>query len=104
MNAAIRAIVRTTVEAGFEAFGVRDGRWKYMEATEEKRRSLYDLEADPLESDNLIAERPDETMRLARALAEWRRQATDARPKWHSQKRADSKEVVEGLKALGYVE
>ena len=25
MNAAIRAIVRTVVEAGFEAFGVRDG-------------------------------------------------------------------------------
>ena len=25
MNAAIRAIIRTAVEAGFEAFGVRDG-------------------------------------------------------------------------------
>jgi len=84
--------------------GVRDGRWKYMEATEESRRSLYDLETDPRESDNLIAERPDETMRLARVLADWRQQTMDARPEWRSQKRADSKEVVEGLRALGYVE
>lgn len=46
-----------------ELFGVRTGRWKYIEAPIPE---LYDVEADPGETRNLIAARPD-TARALRA-------------------------------------
>jgi arylsulfatase A-like enzyme len=85
-------------------YGIRDGRWKYMEAPDEKRRSLYDLETDPQESDNLIAERPEQAARLATDLAEWRKRSEGARPEWLQSNGVDREKLVEGLRALGYVE
>jgi arylsulfatase A-like enzyme len=41
-----------------ELMGVRDGRWKYILRVKDSREELFDLEADPLERDDLAGERP----------------------------------------------
>jgi len=57
-----------------EKFGVRLGRWKYLEAVDENRpRELYDLAEDPGERLNLVSANPEEADRLAHLLADWRR-------------------------------
>jgi choline-sulfatase len=81
-------------------FGVRFGRWKYIEAEEEGTRELYDLERDPGETVNLAGREPAEAARLARAIAAFRaRYDRGASPA--EEPEAD---VREDLKALGYTQ
>ncbi|MBM4269773.1 MAG: hypothetical protein FJ144_24755 [Deltaproteobacteria bacterium] len=86
-----------------DAFGVRVGRWKYVESEGDGTRELYDLEADPLEEKNLIEEMPERADEMAKQLATWRAA--------HAEKGAVApprQEVSEGdrekLRALGYVD
>lgn len=54
-----------------EKFGVRLGRWKLIYGPEEGTLELFDLEADPDESTNLVRREPEVAARLAERLREW---------------------------------
>ena len=51
---------------------MRDGRWKLHEYFEDGAIELYDLESDPGERQNLVAEKPDVAQRLHQKLRAWR--------------------------------
>jgi arylsulfatase A-like enzyme len=51
------------MQAGIHLRALRDGRWKLV-ARSDGRRLLYDLEADPTETRDLAAERPDQLAAL----------------------------------------
>jgi choline-sulfatase len=79
---------------------VRQGRWKYIEAPDEDRRELYDLEQDPREQNNLIEDEAQVAARLSALLADW------AARTWRIDSEAASPlspEVGAGMRALGYV-
>ena len=82
-----------------EKYGVRDGRWKYLDGPAEGRRELFDLAEDPRERVDLVAERPEVASRLADALRAWRASHTSgpSEPAVGAEDRAR-------LEALGYVE
>lgn len=56
---------------------VRDGRWKYLVNYDGSDRQLYDLVADPSESDNQFSNQPAVANRLHGALMRW----NDSMPK-----------------------
>lgn len=51
---------------------VREGNLKLIEFFEDHHLELYDLKADPLEKQNLAAERPQDAQRLQAQLQKWR--------------------------------
>jgi arylsulfatase A-like enzyme len=86
-----------------DTFGIRQGRWKYIERRDEQRileAQVFDLLADPGERTNLMARQPAEAGRLAGELRAWRKtggRAPVAPPSL-------SPEDREALRALGYVQ
>jgi arylsulfatase A-like enzyme len=83
-----------------DLYGVRQGRWKYLESGDGSRRELYDLAADPGETANLVDQRPDQMRRLAARIASWRQ--ASRRPGEAPRDLGASER--EGLRALGYAE
>ena len=83
-----------------EKFGVRIGKWKYIEGKEENTKELFDLTADPTERKNLYAAAPKRTAELASLLQDWKQACikTDAPPG------KIAEEDLAPLKALGYVQ
>ena len=79
-------------------FGIRQGRWKYIESDALGTRELFDLEEDPSEWRNLAAANPDKLRELAARLRSWRERETLAGPA------EVSPEDREALRALGYVD
>jgi arylsulfatase A-like enzyme len=83
-----------------QQFGIRRERWKYIEAPEEGRTELFDLESDPGELENLYAALPDRASQLAAELEGWRRS--------HARGEARRVEISEEdrlrLRQLGYVD
>jgi hypothetical protein len=77
---------------------VRTGRWKYIRA-EDGPDELYDLRADPGETRNLRAERPEVAAELGAALDRHiaARSSAAAQPELSDEQRR-------ALEALGYVE
>lgn len=75
-------------------WGIRSGRWKYVRAP---RPELYDLEADPGETSNVIGEHPEIATRLGAEL-----DGILARGREANAQPMDP-EVAEKLAALGYV-
>jgi len=73
--------------------GVRRGRWKYVDAP---RPELYDLDADPGETTDRIAEAPGPAAELARLLKARSVTTPDAAA-------APSQEAQQALRALGYL-
>lgn len=59
---------------------VRAGRWKLLEFFEDQQLELYDLQNDPSETKNVVAEHPDETTRLLKQLHAWRVETDAAMP------------------------
>jgi arylsulfatase A-like enzyme len=86
---------------GLNVFGARLGRYKYVESREGgaiARQELYDLERDPSELVDLSSQEPDQTVRLARVVARWRKRIRAP----ESQRAGPESE--EALRALGYVQ
>jgi arylsulfatase A-like enzyme len=79
-------------------FGIRQGRWKYIESDALGTRELFDLEEDPPERRNLAAANPDKLRELAARLRSWRERETLAGPA------EVSPEDREALRAFGYVD
>jgi arylsulfatase A len=51
-------------------FAVRDGKWKLvMEQGRRQKRELYDLESDPSETTNVIADHKDVEARLVSSIS-----------------------------------
>jgi arylsulfatase A-like enzyme len=82
-----------------EQYAIRWGRWKYIDASDQGRTELYDLETDPGEQVDRSRDEQHHAARLAERLAAWRQRQTGERPV-----RAISPRDREALEALGYVE
>lgn len=82
-----------------DAFGLRLGRWKYIEAPEESRRELFDLLRDPGERQNLSAQQGARADELSARIARWRERTARAAP-------AGAVDAAdrERLRAMGYAE
>jgi arylsulfatase A-like enzyme len=80
-------------------FGIRQGRWKYIEGDVLETKELFDLEADRAERRNLASSHPEKVRELAGRLEEWRA-AESAAP----EAQEISPEDREALRALGYLE
>jgi arylsulfatase A-like enzyme len=87
------------IEVRGQKFGIRSGRWKYIEALEEGTRELFDLERDPGELNNLADAHPDR----AAALSELLRELTTHSATPGTPGTAWTAEDFERLEALGYV-
>jgi len=86
-----------------QLYCVRTPRWKLIQRTSNQRVRLYDLHRDPGEQRNLSAKRPELSAALLAELEEWRIR----RPRLDLGSRPEvelSQEMLEELKALGYVE
>jgi arylsulfatase A-like enzyme len=80
-------------------FGIRSGRWKYIEALEEGTKELYDLQNDPGELHNIYDANVQVADQLATSLHSWEHQYATAGPNQQI-----SKEDQERLNALGYIQ
>ena len=66
---------------------------------------LYDHAKDPLDAHDVAAAHPEEVARLAKTLEAWRRMVTAARLKPDAEtNKTLSKEELERLKSLGYIQ
>lgn len=85
-------------------FGVRRGAWKYIEALEQDRRNLFDLDGDPGEASDLAPAHPDRATELSSRIASWREHelANAVVPAQVPAPR--SQEVRRKLRALGYAD
>jgi len=90
---------------------VQDGRWKlvFHPAVERGGRQLqptfelYDLESDPLETENLAGQREEEFDRLWKALSTWMESTPEA-GQIDADAEAYSEETLNALRALGYLD
>jgi arylsulfatase A-like enzyme len=80
-------------------FGVRKGQWKYIAGPEEGTEELYDLDLDPGETRNVLAEHPAKAKRLDKILGDWRKTHSKILPT-----ATISDENREALRALGYTD
>jgi arylsulfatase A-like enzyme len=94
-----------------EGFGMRAGKWKWIEVPAEGRRELYDLATDPDELINLAEAEPARAAAMAKSVLRWRAEAEAARLAWQSAAGVEGGHAVElddearaRLEALGYVE
>jgi arylsulfatase A-like enzyme len=93
-----RPVFSTTYPVFGDLIGIRDGNWKLIRNRDEGVEELYDLSADPEETDDIVTDAETERAELARSLDEWvesfegvERKAVDA-------------ETDEMLADLGYTE
>ena len=91
------------LNANWNKYGVNrilyDGIYKYFKY-QKKEAELYNLENDPAELDNLIAERFAVTARMGKKLEDWEKHYVRAEQK----KIVPSQELIDGLKSLGYIQ
>ncbi len=79
------------------------GRHKLMQHTRSNDLELYDLQADPHEGKNLSRERDDIASVLLRDLTRWREEHPPRGTAEEPEAGTTVNEIMEGLKALGYV-
>lgn len=82
-----------------EKFGIRMGKWKFIEGKEENTKELFDLETDPQEQVSLNTIFPRKAAELASQMAEWKK----VHIRDESVKGEISEEDLKRLKALGYI-
>jgi arylsulfatase A-like enzyme len=85
------------------------GGWKLIHNTKrpdgKPEFELYDHAKDPLDAHDVAAAHPDEVARLAKTLEGWRKMVTAARLKPDAEtSKGLSKEELERLKSLGYIQ
>lgn len=80
-------------------YGLRAGRWKYIEGPEEGTRELFDLVRDPDEQVNLFNVDTERAEEMARRLDRWRRSYESDAPV-----PGIPTEDLEKLESLGYTE
>jgi arylsulfatase A-like enzyme len=88
---------------------VIDGGWKLIHNTKrpdgKAEFELFDHAKDPLDAHDVSAAHPDQVARLTKMLEAWRRMATAARLKPDTEAAKNlSKEELERLKSLGYIQ
>ncbi len=94
---------RVFAQYGDQLYCVRTPRWKLIQRTSNQRVKLFDLHRDPGERRNLSAQRPNLSAALLAELEDWRAR----RPQLDLDSRREvelTEEMVEELRALGYVE
>lgn len=82
---------------------IQDGRYKLMVSVD-GRRELFDVQADPGESDNLIDQRPEVLARLETQLAKWDASVPRYVPKPRDRGKQMSAQMLRDLAALGYLD
>lgn len=85
---------------GWLSFGIRMPPWKYIESPEVDLVELYNLDEDPLETENLAESRPDLVVEFGADLHAWM-EDTEYR---ETEPEALSPERRESLRALGYLQ
>ena len=97
-----RPIFSETMARGRWLQSVIDGRFKLIVDRKKDRRRLFDLEADPGETIDLLEREPETAARLLRELSTWDAQIAADRDS--AEPARFSREEEERLKALGYLE
>jgi arylsulfatase A-like enzyme len=92
-----------------EMYAIMDGDWKLIQnvkrPADKPEFELFDFYKDPLDQKDVAGQHPDVVARLARALDGFRKTAAAARLKPDSEStKGMSKEQLEQLRALGYVQ
>jgi arylsulfatase A-like enzyme len=94
---------RVFAQYGDRLYCVRTPRWKLIQRTSNQRVKLFDLHRDPGEHRNLSGRRRDLSAALLAELEDWR----ISRPQLDVGSRREvelTEEMIEDLRALGYVE
>jgi arylsulfatase A-like enzyme len=94
------AVVQENLRVFGEQFGLRRGRWKWIEGDRDGTRLLYDLTADPLEQRDRAAEEPARAEAMSGEVATFRSRYQREAP-LDTEVDADD---AERLRALGYAE
>ncbi len=79
---------------------VRSADWKFIWGSD-GTRELYSMANDPYELTNLAQSQPDQLRRMEEILAKW---STSFKPSGFYQKEQISREALEELRSLGYVQ
>ncbi len=81
------------------------GDYKYIKIEKERESELYNFKTDPNETINLVGELPEVTASMKEELEKW---GQEHKPKLNkikdSSKMEHSPEMLDGLKALGYIQ
>ena len=64
----------------------RDGKWKIVRHGKENPWELYDIDADPSETENLASAKPETVERLAKMFVEWKRRVSVTKAHPHLKK------------------
>ena len=81
-----------------------DGEYKYMTYQHQREPELYNLKKDPLEKVNLSKKLPETTAAMKNKLNKWTKKHTSWHDNYKDKNRTiPSREVEDGLKALGYI-
>ena len=81
-----------------------DGEYKYMSYEHTRPPELYKMNNDPKEKENLSGKLPEVTSTMVRKLKSWEETHRPKHTSSTEQKTSLSKEVLEELKALGYIQ
>jgi choline-sulfatase len=92
---------RKRFEQAGPGYGVRIGRWKYVEPTGDEPRELFDVVADPDERDNRVDVEVERAASMAAVLHAW---LADQQAHDPGRNLTENPEDLEGLRALGYVD
>lgn len=83
---------------------IYDGKYKYMAYEHKRGPELYDLASDPMETENLVEKLPEIALAMEKRLRNWIKEHGPKYTTTVEREGTVSKGVMEGLKALGYIE
>ena len=83
---------------------IYDGDYKYMTYDRQRTAELYDVARDPLERENLIHTSPEIAAEMSQKMQQWQQTHRPVFGSSGRKKERVSEEVMDNLKALGYIE